>query len=47
MPSSPSLKKKAKALMDGGDAFFADELFTAAVEGKDEVQLVGHADGKL
>ena len=28
------LKKKAKALMDGGDAFFADELFTAAVEGK-------------
>jgi hypothetical protein len=28
------LKKKAQALMDGGDAFFADELFTAAVEGK-------------
>ena len=28
------LKKKAKALMDGGDAFFADELFTAVVEGK-------------
>ena len=28
------LKQKAKALMDGGDAFFADELVTAAVEGK-------------
>ena len=28
------LKKKAQALMDGGDAFFADELVTAAVEGK-------------
>src|SRR5689334_25306084 len=28
------LKKKAQALQDGGDAFFADELFTAAIEGK-------------
>ena len=28
------LKKKAQALQDGGDALFADELFTAAVEGK-------------
>jgi len=28
------LKKKAAAMMDGGDAFFADELFTAAIEGK-------------
>jgi len=28
------LKKRAAALMDGGDAFFADELFSAAVEGK-------------
>jgi hypothetical protein len=28
------LKKRAGAMMDGGDAFFADELFTAAVEGK-------------
>jgi len=28
------LKAKAKAMMDGGDAFFADELFNAAVEGK-------------
>jgi hypothetical protein len=28
------LKKKAATLMDGGDAFFADELFTAAIEGK-------------
>jgi hypothetical protein len=28
------LKRKAQALQDGGDAFFADELFTAAVEGK-------------
>jgi hypothetical protein len=28
------LQKKAKAMMDGGDAFFADELFTAAVEGQ-------------
>ena len=28
------LKRKAQTLMDGGDAFFADELFTAAVEGK-------------
>jgi hypothetical protein len=32
-PSS-DLKKKAQALQDGGDAFFADELFTAAIEGK-------------
>jgi len=29
-----SLKKRAQALMDGGDAFFADELFLAALEGK-------------
>jgi len=29
-----ALKKKATAMMDGGDAFFADELFNAAVEGK-------------
>jgi hypothetical protein len=28
------LKKRATAMMDGGDAFFADELFTAALEGK-------------
>ena len=28
------IKKKAQALQDGGDAFFADELFTAALEGK-------------
>ena len=28
------VKKKAAAMMDGGDAFFADELFTAAIEGK-------------
>ena len=28
------LKKKAAALMDGGDAFFADELILAALEGK-------------
>jgi len=28
------LKKKAAAMQDGGDAFFADELFTAAIEGK-------------
>ena len=28
------LKKKAAAMMDGGDAFFADELFTAAIAGK-------------
>jgi hypothetical protein len=28
------LKKKATAMMDGGDAFFADELFTAALDGK-------------
>ena len=28
------LKKKAKALMDGGDAFFGDELFNAALSGK-------------
>jgi hypothetical protein len=28
------LKKRAAALMDGGDAFFADELITAALEGK-------------
>jgi hypothetical protein len=28
------IKKRASAMMDGGDAFFADELFTAAIEGK-------------
>ena len=28
------LKKKVKALMDGGDAFFADELILAALDGK-------------
>jgi hypothetical protein len=28
------LKKKAATLMDGGDAFFADELITAALDGK-------------
>jgi hypothetical protein len=28
------LKSKAAKMMDGGDAFFADELITAAVEGK-------------
>ena len=28
------LKKKAAAMMDGGDAFFADELITAAIDGK-------------
>jgi len=28
------LKKKAAAMMDGGDAFFADELVTAAIDGK-------------
>jgi hypothetical protein len=28
------LKKKAAAMMDGGDAFFADELILAALEGK-------------
>ncbi|HEY6509989.1 MAG TPA: hypothetical protein VIY56_18330 [Vicinamibacterales bacterium] len=28
------VKKKATAMMDGGDAFFADELFNAALEGQ-------------
>ena len=28
------LKKRAQKLADGGDAFFADELFLAALEGK-------------
>jgi hypothetical protein len=28
------LKKRAQKMMDGGDAFFADELVTAAIEGK-------------
>src|SRR5262245_45845439 len=28
------LKKRAAAMMDGGDAFFADELITAALEGQ-------------
>lgn len=28
------LQKKARALMDGGDAFFGDELFNAAVSGQ-------------
>jgi hypothetical protein len=28
------VQKNAKAMMDGGDAFFADELFLAAIEGK-------------
>jgi len=30
------LKKKVQALMDGGDAFFGDELILAALEGKDK-----------
>jgi hypothetical protein len=29
-----AIKKKAQAMQDGGDAFFADELFNAALEGK-------------
>ena len=29
-----TLKARAKTMMDGGDAFFADELFNAAVAGK-------------
>jgi hypothetical protein len=28
------LKKRADAMLDGGDAFFGDELFTAAIEGR-------------
>ena len=28
------IKKRAAKMMDGGDAFFADELFTAAIEGQ-------------
>jgi hypothetical protein len=28
------IKKRAEKMMDGGDAFFADELFSAAIEGK-------------
>jgi len=28
------LRKRAQKMQDGGDAFFADELFTAAIEGK-------------
>ena len=28
------IKKKASAMMDGGDAFFADELLNAAIEGQ-------------
>ena len=31
-----ALKKKAQTLQDGGDAFFADELFTAVIEGKEK-----------
>src|SRR4030095_2077095 len=34
----PDLKKKAAAMMDGGDAFFADELVTAAIEGKTKLR---------
>ena len=30
------LKVKVKALLDGGDAFFFDELILAALEGKDK-----------
>jgi hypothetical protein len=30
------LQKKAAKMQDGGDAFFADELFTAAIEGKEK-----------
>ena len=30
------VQKKATKMMDGGDAFFADELFTAALEGKEK-----------
>ena len=28
------LKRRATTLIDGGDAFFADELITAAIDGK-------------
>src|SRR5262245_26635424 len=28
------IKQRAQKMQDGGDAFFADELFTAAIEGK-------------
>jgi len=31
-----ALKRKAQALQDGGDAFFADELFNAVIEGKEK-----------
>jgi hypothetical protein len=30
------IKKRATKLMDGGDAFFADELITAALDGKEK-----------
>jgi hypothetical protein len=30
------LKKRAQSLQDGGDAFFADELFNAALDGKEK-----------
>ena len=41
------LKKRAQKLIDGGDAFFADELILAALEGKDQVFIGRHADRQL
>ena len=41
------LKKRASAMMDGGDAFFADELFTAAIEGKTKFSSSRYASRQL
>ena len=41
------LKKKAQAMQDGGDAFFADELVHRRGRGQDEVQLRRHPDRQL
>ena len=41
------LKKRAQKLIDGGDAFFADELILAALEGRDQVLVSRYADRQL
>ena len=41
------LKRRADALIDGGDAFFADELIHRGDRGEDEIQLHRYADRQL
>ena len=42
-----AVKKNLSSMIDGGDAFFADELILAAVEGKTKFSSARHADRQL